>query len=49
MCVALNEGYLRAANRGSNNLIVIPNQNMKRKNISALNEKNIFWSVFYFF
>ena len=28
MCVTLNEGYLRSANRGSNNFIQIFNQNI---------------------
>ena len=42
MCVTLNEGYLRSANRGSNNFIHIFNQNityqpsMKKTNFFGL-------------
>ena len=47
VCVTLNEGYQRAANRGRKNLYGFFNQN---KNISALNEKkNFFGLSFYCF
>ena len=45
MCVTLNEGYLRAANRGSKNIQIL-NQNIASQ---PSMEKLKFWSFFYCF
>ena len=46
MCVTLNEGYLRSANRGSNNykIIQIFNQNITDQ---PPMKRLLFWSVFF--
>ena len=41
MCVTLNEGYLRSANRGSNNLYRF----LTKYNRSAFNEKTKFFGL----
>ena len=43
VCVTLNEGYLRAANRGSKNLYRFFNQNIY--NISAFNKTTNFFGL----